>query len=361
MPSSDYFRNAEQYFRNQGWEIHSKKVQDGIFLISGVQQNFNGEQKMAALILDKPITKVEKKHINRLLHISKNEGVNKSILMSNVFVSEEISKIASKFNINMVSTGHGNNSLSGRFDTGSSESTSVGNSDTQSSEKKNRNITLGKIVSYPIGFILIISGLGGTIESITGGMLIFTAGLISLPIIRALLKNNMNIHLTRWATITIVLIASFSGAIFLDSGTSAQINGSTDSTESIYSVGENFTEGDITYRVTEVTIDDRLFIGTSEYGTGPESELVRVRMEMANEGTQAIDVPTTGIGLSTQLTFTLVDEQDRTYDVKHHRVSSWDISPGITERALFAFEVPKDQQERHLKIGSKKVELTETQ
>lgn len=123
----------------------------------------------------------------------------------------------------------------------------------------------------------------------------------------------------------------------------------------MYEVNESFTAGDMRYTVTEVTVDTRLYVGYTEYATGEGAELVRIRLEMENTTNEEMDIPYTGSGFDAELTFTLVDGQGRRYQVKHSTVSDWEVGPGLREEALFAFEVPDDQESRYLVIQDKVV------
>lgn len=96
-------------------------------------------------------------------------------------------------------------------------------------------------------------------------------------------------------------------------------------------------------------------MGFVKYPAGEGAELVRMRLHMTNVGDEEVEVPHTGSGIDAQLTFELVDDQGRRYEVKHSRVSDSPIGPGLTERALFAFEVPKDQDSRYLVVQSEVV------
>lgn len=80
------------------------------------------------------------------------------------------------------------------------------------------NITLGKIVAYPVGILVLLSGLGFFTQSIIGGTLITLAGLIALPNIRSRLRKSQGISINRWATIAIVFTLLLSGAYLGDPG-----------------------------------------------------------------------------------------------------------------------------------------------
>jgi hypothetical protein len=81
------------------------------------------------------------------------------------------------------------------------------------------NITLGKIVGYIVGPLLILSALGGLAGgSVVGGLLLLLAGGISLPITRTKLKEKQGLSLSRWATVAVVLTLMIAGGAMLDTG-----------------------------------------------------------------------------------------------------------------------------------------------
>lgn len=80
------------------------------------------------------------------------------------------------------------------------------------------NITLGKIIAYPIGILLILSGVGSLIESVAGGIIILFAGVLALPITRAKLKRSQGISINRWATGFIVIVLVIAGGSLLGGG-----------------------------------------------------------------------------------------------------------------------------------------------
>lgn len=88
------------------------------------------------------------------------------------------------------------------------------------------NITLGKLIAYPVGALLILSGLAGLVTSLLGGVLILASGVIALPIVRARLKDNTGVGINRWAASAIVLVLMLSGSAAL--GASGDGGGSLD-------------------------------------------------------------------------------------------------------------------------------------
>jgi hypothetical protein len=102
-----------------------------------------------------------------------------------------------------------------------------------SSDKPNeRRVTLGKIIAYPTGALLLLSGLGGLLAgNPLGGALILLAGIIALPVVRAKLKDSRGISLSRWATIGIVFIFVIGGGGIISGN--ADDTPEADNTESI--------------------------------------------------------------------------------------------------------------------------------
>jgi len=76
----------------------------------------------------------------------------------------------------------------------------------QNGEDDGIDITLGKIIAYPVGILLILSGLGSMISNVVGGVLILLGGIIALPVVRGRLKQSQGVSLNRWATVFIVLV-----------------------------------------------------------------------------------------------------------------------------------------------------------
>jgi len=75
-----------------------------------------------------------------------------------------------------------------------------------------RRITLGKIISYPVGALLLLTGLSVlVVGSFLSGVLIILSGALSLPIVRSKLKQDQGISLSRWATVAIVFTLVIAG------------------------------------------------------------------------------------------------------------------------------------------------------
>lgn len=86
------------------------------------------------------------------------------------------------------------------------------------------NITLGKMIAYPIGILLLLSGVAGLITSPLGGILLLLAGGLALPITRARLKDQTGIGINRWAASAIVLILIVSGGALLPSDSGGSLD-----------------------------------------------------------------------------------------------------------------------------------------
>ena len=90
------------------------------------------------------------------------------------------------------------------------------------------NITLGKLIAYPVGALLILSGLGGLTSSLLGGVLILLSGILALPIARSRLKDQTGVGLNRWAASAIVLILMLAGGGAISAASNGDMN--TDNT-----------------------------------------------------------------------------------------------------------------------------------
>ncbi|GGI97986.1 hypothetical protein GCM10008995_04840 [Halobellus salinus] len=103
----------------------------------------------------------------------------------------------------------------------------MSNSSAEEEEDGGINITLGKLIAYPVGGLLILSGLGSLITNVVSGVLILLAGIIALPIVRTRLKRSQGVSINRWATVAIVVILIGAGGVMLspDTGQNTGQNG----------------------------------------------------------------------------------------------------------------------------------------
>jgi len=81
----------------------------------------------------------------------------------------------------------------------------------ESSDDGGINITLGKLIAYPIGFLLILAGFGGMISSLLGGVLLLISGVLALPIARSKLKDKTGVGINKWAASVLVLVFMIAG------------------------------------------------------------------------------------------------------------------------------------------------------
>lgn len=89
------------------------------------------------------------------------------------------------------------------------------------------NITLGKIVAYPIGLLLMFLSLLALFSSVLAAVLFFVSGLIVLPIFRTKLKQSQDIHISGWAAAIIVVVFSISGFVVFGLSVADSTNGPT--------------------------------------------------------------------------------------------------------------------------------------
>lgn len=115
-----------------------------------------------------------------------------------------------------------------------------------------RRITLGKIVSYPVGLFLLLTGVSALVlGSFISGVLILIGGLLSLPIFRSKLKASQGISLSRWATVVIVLVLILAGG---------------------FTMGDMGTDTDQSMETTESTEEEEDAADTSDSSPDPETE-----------------------------------------------------------------------------------------
>lgn len=86
-----------------------------------------------------------------------------------------------------------------------------------SDEDGGLNITLGKIVGYLVGPLLILVSLGAMGGGdVIAGVLILLAGFLALPVVRAKIAAQQGLTLSRWATVAIVLVLVMAGGFLMD-------------------------------------------------------------------------------------------------------------------------------------------------
>lgn len=230
-------------------------------------------------------------------------------------------------------------------------------------------ITLGKIVSYIGGTLLVLFGVISLLISPIGGLLLFVTGLFALPIVRGKLVNLTGVSFSRWAVFGIVFV----GVIFGMGGIATTVpSDSTDNPNQniqakdnpggtqeaqmtqaakVHSVHETFSVGsgnrEVQYTVTNISTATNI---GGQYGENADGVFVIVEIEMKNTGKESFEV-------SGNL-FKLVDSQEREYDTDtdamiyaENSVVYEQVDPGVTKKGVLIFDVPKDQSGRQLKIN----------
>lgn len=193
------------------------------------------------------------------------------------------------------------------------------------------NITLGKLIAYPVGVALVLSGLAILILNPVAGILILLGGLLALPIVRSKIKAKQGIRLSRWATVAIVLVLVVAGGAMIDtssnSGTepvgSEGVDGEqqliekspSDLVLQIEQVGSGWTkagsESNETYAQSEFLNDDDSYVSTSveKYDTANQAaEEYRTRVEEVQEtyGTDSVEIGDEGILYSQGDLYTII-------------------------------------------------------
>ncbi|MCQ4331948.1 DUF4352 domain-containing protein [Natronomonas sp. F2-12] len=232
-----------------------------------------------------------------------------------------------------------------------------GDSSEESSDDSGINITLGKIIAYPVGILLLLSGLGGFTQSVAAGVFLLLAGILSLPIVRSRLKQSQGIAINRWATVGIVIVLVIAGGSMIG-GTGNGDTSSGETEEITHQMGESFTVGDDSESI-QYTVQNAY--ETSYIDSGLEQEeadgkFVIIILSMENVGDESVDITTNHL--------TIVDSQDRTFDASSEQ-SIWveqdarfqvegitfdQLQPGVTTEGAAVFEVPEEESELQFKI-----------
>lgn len=254
-------------------------------------------------------------------------------------------------------------------------------SDEESNGSGGIDITLGKLISYPIGLLLILMGLATMLVSIAGGLAVLLAGIITLPLVRSKLRQSQGIDVSRWATVGIVVILVISGTVALagsvdtgetsndtdsasvasnaeSSSENTDSNSADDDSEQLtHEMGESFVVGEnsnsIEYNVQSASSASG--VGGDVFSEEADGKYIIIEIQMTNVGDETIDLSTNN--------FQLVDSQDRQFDVSRvstaldqdPRIDSDSVvfeqlQPGVTTQGAIAFDVPEGEDEFRLKI-----------
>jgi hypothetical protein len=233
------------------------------------------------------------------------------------------------------------------------------------------NITLGKLIAYPIGILLILSGVGAFASSTTSGVLILAAGIVSLPIVRSKLKQSQGIGINRWATLGIVIVLLIAGGAAMGSVDEAGMNNGSDQAEDggqtqadndqvdqlTHGMNESFVVGGDGEAI-EYTVENAY---TTEYISGfdlqeTDGQFIAIELEMLNVGDETYDI--------TDRHLVLLDSQDREFEADNEAMT-WagqdsrfraepinfeQLSPGVSTSGLVVYEIPADESELRLRI-----------
>lgn len=104
------------------------------------------------------------------------------------------------------------------------------------------NITLGKLIAYPVGVLLILSGLAGVGSSVLGGLLVLVSGILALPAARSRLKEQTGVGLNRWAASAVVLVLMIAGGSVISAAPSESVNTASDDGNNVQLIEQPATE-----------------------------------------------------------------------------------------------------------------------
>lgn len=127
---------------------------------------------------------------------------------------------------------------------------------TQSPEGKTQNITLGLILSWAVGVVLVTAGIGFVFTSPLSGIIVLIGGLIMLPPVNDFFRKKSNVNLSGGVRfiIAIILVAVGAGMVTSEAVSTASntTNNSGTSTSSTNNASAQAIEiVDISTRVTE--------------------------------------------------------------------------------------------------------------
>jgi hypothetical protein len=238
-------------------------------------------------------------------------------------------------------------------------------------------VTLGGIVSWLAGLLLLFFGLVGLLLSPVGGLLVVAAGAFALPPIRRRLLERLDVEMSRWVVLGVVLIIGFAGIATMGSSVdtpppAGESNGGGGAAQGptptatatpteevlVHELGESFAVGSgdqsITYRVTDVFVQDR--VGSSSFGAEPDGIFLVVILEMKNVGDESFDISDRHLRT--------VDEQDREFEadfeaaayarsdprINAEGITYEQLNPGLTATRAVVFDVSPGGEYR-LKIA----------
>jgi len=79
-------------------------------------------------------------------------------------------------------------------------------------------ITIGKIVSWFFGILLLLAGLGSTTTSFATAVIWSATGLFLIPQVREKLNKEFDLQFSRWVVVLIAVVGMGLGSTFVDSG-----------------------------------------------------------------------------------------------------------------------------------------------
>lgn len=250
--------------------------------------------------------------------------------------------------------------------------------DTEDEDDSGINITLGKLVAYPIGILLVLSGLFNLLVSVAGGAIILVSGIIALPIVRGKIKAETGVGINRWAASAVVIVfALLGGGIVagsgLDTGNTGVDDGSTAETgdatqqeqqqeqqednepETItHQIGDTFTvgEGDDAIQYTVKSAETYEAVGGEFTSQEPNGIFLVVETELTNQGSESFSV--------TSNAYSAVDSEGNSFDadteagiyieqdsrVDGEAISFEQLNPGLSTDGVLVFDVPEGEEMR---------------
>lgn len=223
------------------------------------------------------------------------------------------------------------------------------------------DITVGKLLTYPMGVLLILLGVVSLFTSpVSGGVFIIT-GVLLLPVIRTKLSDQ-GVSLSRGVVAVIFIVGVAAGGGLLVGNTPGVSEGtptaadsgaeSTQQQESLtHEVQESFVvgEGDQSLEYTVQSVSYRDSVGSSAVGQDANGQFLVIELSIENVGSETVDILTSY--------FTVVDGQEREYEADSEAMAYVDssisfeqVTPGTSLEGTIVFDVPADNADRELVI-----------
>lgn len=218
------------------------------------------------------------------------------------------------------------------------------------------DITLGKIASWTFGILFILAGLGTLTSSVPAGLVYLLTGLFLIPNVRQEIDERYDVAFSRWVVVIIAVIGmGLGGALMAGNMDSTQpamddtnpqeenpdnADQTADRESRTHAVGDEFTVGDVRYRVNDVSTTQQIgeTVGGTLMGVEANGQFMIVDLTVMNEADQSIRMTTSSVKL-------LLDEREYGANTEasvymENSFSFEQLNPGVQVEGQIAYDVP---------------------